>query len=561
MRIKCLKWFCSRSICTLPDGAKKKHDPEDDDAISKAIGEFGKWQLLLTFALSLFNIPCTFHIFAPTFHVGERRSFWCARPEAFRNMSVAEWTNCSGQSERDSCAMYDVTGYDRTTLCSANGSTMSTVKCTGWEFDGVGSSIISDFGLVCDRSGLPNLAEMMFLAGVAMGGLASGIMSDKYGRKRTLMISVTFQTILGTLIAFSPWFLFYAIVRAMLGFISVSVVFSGFVLSIELVGGEWRTVTGISYLFPVSISYVTISGIGWLLRNWRHFQLAISLPGFIYFTLWWVLPESPRWLLAMGRTKEVLVICERAAKFNKKKLPPNLDKQIRPETNAGPVEDVSVFDLFKTAPMRKRTFCQFVIWFSVYLVYYGLVLNLGNIGGNLYVNSALQGIVEVPAVAISIYILLKKGRRWPSSLSMIISGIACVLTLPIYFIDSNLQWVITSLTMISKFCISSSNVIIPVYAAELYPTTIRNIGVGAANVTAGIALMLVPYLWLLADFHRSLPMLVLALCGILGGLCVLLLPETKGAKLSSSIKEDEETRRMSLAEVRPNRKINNNCSI
>jgi hypothetical protein len=79
----------------------------------------------------------------------------------------------------------------------------------------------------------------------------------------------------------------YFILRAALGFISVSVVFSGFVLSIELVGGNWRTVAGISYLFPVSLSYITIAGMGWLLRDWRQLQLAISLPGLIFLILWW----------------------------------------------------------------------------------------------------------------------------------------------------------------------------------------------------------------------------------------------------------------------------------
>lgn len=33
----------------------------------------------------------------------------------------------------------------------------------------------------------------------------------------------------------------------------------------------------------------------------------------------------------------------------------------------------------------------YVIWFSVYLVYYGLVLNLGNIGGDIYLNTVLSG--------------------------------------------------------------------------------------------------------------------------------------------------------------------------
>lgn len=86
---------------------------------------------------------------------------------------------------------------------------------------------------------------------------------------------------------------------------------------------------------------------------------------------------------------------------------------------------------------------------------------------------------------------------------MIVSGIFACLAIPVSWISDDLQWLITTFMMTSKFCISSSNVIMPVYTAELYPTIIRNIGVGAANVPAGIALMLVPYLWELVSTRKS----------------------------------------------------------
>jgi OCT family organic cation transporter-like MFS transporter 4/5 len=101
----------------------------------------------------------------------------------------------------------------------------------------------------------------------------------------------------------------------------------------------------------------------------------------------WVLPESPRWLLAMGRTNEVMTILQKAANYNGRELPVNIDKQLLPNENDTETESVNVMDLFKTRQMRKKTLLLFVIWFSVYLVYYGLVLNLGNIGGDLYINS------------------------------------------------------------------------------------------------------------------------------------------------------------------------------
>jgi OCT family organic cation transporter-like MFS transporter 4/5 len=55
----------------------------------------------------------------------------------------------------------------------------------------------------------------------------------------------------------------------------------------ELVGGKWRTISGVSYLFPVPLSYITIAGIAYFVRGWSQFQLAITLPSVLLFGLWW----------------------------------------------------------------------------------------------------------------------------------------------------------------------------------------------------------------------------------------------------------------------------------
>lgn len=54
-------------------------------------------------------------------------------------------------------------------------------KCTEWDFDRseVGETIISEWDLVCDRAGLTNLAEVVFLVGVGVGGVVGGWISDK----------------------------------------------------------------------------------------------------------------------------------------------------------------------------------------------------------------------------------------------------------------------------------------------------------------------------------------------------------------------------------------------
>lgn len=74
------------------------------------------------------------------------------------------------------------------------------IKCTEWEYDAednLGNTWTSEWDLVCDNEYLKSVAEMFFLFGVATGGLISGYLSDRFGRRQMLFISVVFQTIFG----------------------------------------------------------------------------------------------------------------------------------------------------------------------------------------------------------------------------------------------------------------------------------------------------------------------------------------------------------------------------
>lgn len=42
-----------------------------------------------------------------------------------------------------------------------------------------------------------------------------------------------------------------------------------------------------------------------------------------------ILPESPRWLLAMGKIDEVMEVLKEAARVNKITLPSNIDKILK----------------------------------------------------------------------------------------------------------------------------------------------------------------------------------------------------------------------------------------
>lgn len=63
------------------------------------------------------------------------------------------------------------------------------------------------------------------------------------------------------------------------------------------------------------------------------------------------------------------------------------------------------FDLAgKVAALIFSVFCRFVCS----LVYYGLTLNVGDLGGSIYANLALSGLIEIPAYPICIYLINQK---------------------------------------------------------------------------------------------------------------------------------------------------------
>lgn len=90
----------------------------------------------------------------------------------------------------------------------SNQTAMTT--CHEWEFnmtDSLGNTWSSEWNLVCDKKHLKIVAEMIFLMGVATGGLLAGMLSDKFGRKKMLFISAVFQSFFGKKTSFLFTFL------------------------------------------------------------------------------------------------------------------------------------------------------------------------------------------------------------------------------------------------------------------------------------------------------------------------------------------------------------------
>ncbi|XP_017031295.1 organic cation transporter protein isoform X1 [Drosophila kikkawai] len=540
----------------LPPTARDLSQDADSDVISNFLGHYTRWSFLWTLLLCLFQLPTTFHLFMFVFQTAPK-DFWCAQPDHLRQMSLSEWRNLSQTS--NGCLLLDVdysqVSYNGNQLINwpANASELGYRQCPHFEFsdvDGPAKTLVQEFELVCGRDIL-SLVETCFLVGAAAGAVLSGWISDRFGRRHTLMAFVTIQSVFGGILAFSTSVAMFMSLRVIIGFASMTVTVVSFVLVVELVSGKWRTIIGILNILPVAISYVLSAGLAYLIRDWRHLQLAISWPWLIMLSIWFWLPESPRWLLAQGRLDELCVLIERAARMNgtTDNLPSNYRKTLEaavprtvvpqsPPELAGQVEEVRAAGTDAADPAVTghvnpllvvfgakywRTTClTLIIWLTLIIIYFGLTLHLSNLGGNVYINSAVAGTVEAASICISIVVVLKVGIRRSLIGYMLLPGLCCLAT--------NLvpnQTGVIALATIAKCLIGANNAIIPTYTAMQYPTIVRNFGVGMGNLASGIALILVPFLWQLEHIDALLPLNIMGVSGLIGAIAISLMKDVE----------------------------------
>lgn len=211
-------------------------------------------------------------------------------PEHLSNLPLEIWRNFSQPNGPCTIRYLNWNNYTVSSFPNdlQNPPCTDFVKCTKWGYDRslFTETIISEWNLVCDDEILDVVLQSVFLLGAAVGGVLSGFISDRLGRKTTLMCSLLIQTTTAISLSFSPTLGIYIMCRAILGLVCVAVVYCAFVLSVEIVGGKWVVVAGICNLTPVPLTYMLASVISIYVPHWRHYQLTISVIGSFILILW-----------------------------------------------------------------------------------------------------------------------------------------------------------------------------------------------------------------------------------------------------------------------------------
>ncbi|NXI10655.1 S22AD protein, partial [Irena cyanogastra] len=92
--------------------------------------------------------------------------------------------------------------------------------------------------------------------------------------------------------------------------------------------------------------------------------------------------------------------------------------------------------------------------------------------------------------------------------------------------------VTTILAIIGKFTSTAAFSTSYVYSAEVFPTILRQTGVGLCSTMARVAGILAPLIIPLSHYHRAIPKAIFGSIPVVVALSCILLPETRGIDLA-----------------------------
>lgn len=283
--------------------------------------------------------------------------------------------------------------------------------------------------------------------------------------------------------------------------------------------------------------------------SWFTLQFTASLAMFIQLGLWFVLPESPRWLIVTSRTKEAELLIRKAAERNGKQLTDKslgFDIELKPKDSVpnAPVDQKAAFKELFNPHLLKTTIVLFISWPIVTLGYYGITFGMASLSDDLFMDFAMSSLIEIPSYVLVLLLMDIIGRKPIFSGSLLLTGISCII---VGTMDKNGDYANFRrvLAMTGKFFASGTLAIVYVYTAELYPTAIRSTAIGSCSFMAKVGGIISPYvgLYLPAVTMPSIPFYLMGGIAIFGGFLSLLLPESLGSSLPETMEDVDEMKK------------------
>ncbi|ELR61786.1 Solute carrier family 22 member 5 [Bos mutus] len=535
---------------------------QDYDEVTAFLGEWGPFQRLIFFLLSASIIPNGFNGLSSVFFTATPEHH-CRVPDT-ANLSSA-WRNHSVPMRLQGrpCRRYRLAmmvNFSELGLEPGRDVDLEQLEqegcLDGWEFsqdiylstivtevaehlkhfekEVIHPSLLFQWNLVCEDDWKAPLTISLFFVGVLMGSFISGQLSDRFGRKNVLFVTMGMQTGFSFLQIFSKNFEMFTVLFFLVGMGQISNYVAAFVLGTEILGKSVRIIfSTLGVCIFYAFGYMLLPLFAYFIRDWRMLLLALTVPGVLCAALWWFIPESPRWLISQGRFQEAEVIIRRAAKTNGIIAPSTIfDSSELQDLSSKKQQSHSILDLIRTRNIRMITVMSIILWLTISVGYFGLSLDTPNLHGDVYLNCFLSAVVEVPAYVLAWLLLRHLPRRYSMATALFLGGSVLLF---VQLVPPELYYLATVLVMVGKFGVTAAFSMVYVYTAELYPTVVRNMGVGVSSTASRLGSILSPYFVYLGAYDRFLPYILMGSLTILTAILTLFLPETFGTPLPDTI--------------------------
>jgi MFS transporter, SP family, arabinose:H+ symporter len=379
------------------------------------------------------------------------------------------------------------------------------------------------------------------LMGAIIGAFGSGVLTDKFGRKKVLIIVALFFAVscLTTALATSATVFVISRVFGGLAVGAASVLSPMYVAEVSPANKRGMLVT--IYQLAIVTGILASYTINFLLRdfdnNWRWMFATGVFPSVLFFTGLFFIPESPRWLYKAGKKDESFKVL---ARIGGEDIARTEIAEIA-ESLKDSEDRVSLGELFR--PLNRRVVViGFILAVLVQvsgintIIDYApkILLSAGVEIKNALLHTSLIGLINFVFTFVAVLFVDKLGRRFLYLFGSIGMTVTLVLLAISFYFEMGSIFTLVCIMLFIAFFASCIGPVFWTLVAEMFPNRIRGKAVAFASFTQWIFNFLVVLLFphFLAKIGGAATFLFLAVMSFVQWLFTYLyVPETKGKSL------------------------------
>ena len=426
---------------------------------------------------------------------------------------------------------------------------VSTIAALAGLLFGFDTGIISGALLFIEKdfvisTEMKELIVSSVLLGAMIGSLLSGRLTDRFGRKR-LMLLISALFITGTLIASSAT----QVIAILMGrlFIGLAIGMGSYTAPLyiaevspsELRGAlvslnQLAITIGILCSYLINFAFTSIEG------SWRIMFAIGIIPAMLLCIGMFFLPESPRWLIKQNLMNQAIKTLERLR--NSK----NVHKEIADIKKSLQLKQANFREIF--SPWIRPVlflgamlgFIQQVTGINTIIYYAPTIFQLAGFkdASTSILATVGIGVVNVLATIFAVFFIDRIGRR-PLLLVGLVGMFLCLLGLSFAFQFSEqtylMRWLALACTFIYIICFAISlGAILWLLVSEIFPLEVRATAMGIAVFSCWFWNFVVSstFLTLLNAMGPSKTFFLYALMCVFSFIfCIYKVPETKGVTL------------------------------